>query len=275
MQTNTEQLSNKSSLTLGFCLKILVHWHGWLDFACVKDTLYQVNTWNLNINDLLLFSFLIFVCLTGHVTKRSVSSTSLIDYTSRLINSAAQIIFPIIFFFVLLGLYFVYLLGLDIFMELLTETVHLKKKQSLLLCTLLPMGCNEIPDNLMWISSCNNIIYHRLCAYFLCQRLNFLLVSYSSLMFLDKLGSTSFSVRSWTVCFKSICLTCLVERFRCSLVQSNDCVGMLLIVVWFNSSFVVQCLHFYDCSKHCLPHGFYFFLSFVLKAALSLTKTWL
>ena len=98
MQTNTEQLSNKSSLTLGFCLKILVHWHGWLDFACVKDTLYQVNTWNLNINDLLLFSFLIFVCLTGHVTKRSVSSTCLIDYTSRLINSAAQIILPIIFF---------------------------------------------------------------------------------------------------------------------------------------------------------------------------------
>ena len=83
-------------------------------FACVKDTMYQVNTLNLHINDLLLFGFLTLVSMTGHITKLSVSSTWLIDYTSKYVNNAAQLILLIVFF-VLPGLFFVCMLGLDVF----------------------------------------------------------------------------------------------------------------------------------------------------------------
>ena len=70
-----------------------------MEFACVKDTMYQVNTLNLHINDLLLFSFLTLVSITGHITKLSVSSTCLIDYASKHVNNTAQIILIIIFFY--------------------------------------------------------------------------------------------------------------------------------------------------------------------------------
>ena len=76
--------------------------------------MYQVNTLNLHINDLLLFSFLTLVSIIGHITKLSVSSTWLIDYTSKHVNNTAQIILLIIFF-ILPGLFFVCLPGLDVF----------------------------------------------------------------------------------------------------------------------------------------------------------------
>ena len=69
-----------------------------MEFACVKNTMYQVNTLNLHINDLLRFSFLTLVSITGHITKLSVSSTWLFDYTSKHVNNAAQLILLIVFF---------------------------------------------------------------------------------------------------------------------------------------------------------------------------------
>ena len=86
-----------------------------MEFACVKDTMYQVNALNLHINDLSLFSFLPSVCMTGPVTKPSVFfSVCRIDYVSKLVNRAPQMILLIIFCFAWFVLFFVCLSG-DLF----------------------------------------------------------------------------------------------------------------------------------------------------------------